>query len=268
MRGIALIDIVDQLKDGIALAHLVEIAFALDIMEGITKKQPLKPKDKIKNLQHVFRSLSRVKLELPQRISPEEVMNGNISVVLELLWHLFLKIEGKHLSPAGKTSPSLEDLKAWCKEVTSSYKELTQRDDIFQSFKEGRLLCVILNQFAPNTLDVRAITNSTKDYNRSEFIQKSMDAAEKLLGVVKLFDATEIDQMDDTCIVMYLLLLNSCLKLKSKAPSSSSSSGGGVSSPGSKATAEKKSGPTAFLSITFKGFPEVSEELQEEGLGL
>jgi len=36
-----------------------------------------------------------VKLELPQRISPEEVMNGNMSVVLELLWFLFLNIEGK-----------------------------------------------------------------------------------------------------------------------------------------------------------------------------
>jgi len=33
VRGIALIDIVDQLKDGIALAHLVEIVFSLDIME-------------------------------------------------------------------------------------------------------------------------------------------------------------------------------------------------------------------------------------------
>lgn len=164
-------------------------------------------------LQYLSRFLPNV------AIAPADVVDGNVQVILGLLWRLILKWQQNVFQPkvvtttatgvvgeeegqsvVKKTKDAKAKLLEWIRSKVSSYPHVHITDDLAVSFDNGMALCALVHAY-----DARLIAYEQLDPNRKlDNLALGMQLAEQYLGVPRLLEPGDVQEADDKAMMLYL----------------------------------------------------------------
>ena len=193
-----------DLANGFPLYNLLEI------LSG-TSLRPLGKMSKgkmriqlIANQNIVFKYLSQTVKTVG--IGPNDVVDGNQTLILGLIWSIIVFFMAKDLegapadgAPKSKKKSSGNELGQFKKKVKSwvldHVKGIVPDDvpvtDLTKSFADGKAFCAIVHSAAPNEFEYAPSDDPCENFHAA------FDAAEEQFGVPQLLDADDPECWDD-----------------------------------------------------------------------
>lgn len=177
-------------------------------LEGVTGKSvgkyDRKPAQKIQKIQNLSIALHFIQQNLEVKmvgVGPEDIHDGNLKLILGMLWSLFRKLRIAAISEDGKSSE--DGLLLWVKKMTAGYPGVNITN-FKESFNDGLAFSALINKFNPDILNYNAIDPSKKEDN----IETSFDLAERHLGIPKLLEAADLltGSPDERSVILYVSL--------------------------------------------------------------
>jgi cortexillin 1/2 len=196
----------DDLTDGVKLLQFLELATDKPGVFGNYRKEPTR----IQKMENCSLALKYIKNDLNIRlvgIGAEDIVDGNLTLVLGLLWSSFRKLSLGSLSDRessaeekGKRGKPEDDLIKWISELVSEDYGL-RVVNFKESFNDGLVWAALIDRFDPEFLDFHSLDRS----NPEQTLNLVFDVAEKKLGIPKLFDASEMlsGNPDERSVVLY-----------------------------------------------------------------
>lgn len=177
-----------DLADGILLINLLEILSQKPIGFKYNKKPTLKPQ-KLENVGGGIRFIGAQGIKLVG-IGPEDVHDGNLKLILGLIWTLILRFQIQRGGFEGKA-----ELLEWVRQQVAPYG-LKPKNFNFD-WMDGRVLSALTDSLKPGVLDFNGLS-----HNALQDTEKAMDIAEKEYSIPKLMDAQDIVEFPDELAVM------------------------------------------------------------------
>lgn len=140
---------------------------------------------------------SRVSLT---NIGAEDIIGGNLKLILGLIWTLILRFTIADISEEGRSAK--EGLLLWCQRKTAPYREVNVRDFTY-SWADGLAFCALIHRHRPDLLDFDALDKSDRHYNT----QLAFDIAAEHLDIPKLLDVEDVCNVakpDERSIMTYV----------------------------------------------------------------
>jgi len=195
-------DVRVDLGDGVKFAHFLECLSG----KKLGARLDAKANQRIQKIQNLVLALKYMDSEMGVKnpgCSAEDLADGNIKMVLGLLWTLYRKYRIATISVQDKSSE--EGLLLWVKNVTDGYNGV-HIENFKNSFKDGMAFLAMVHRFNPeNTkVDLNAHSKDTPEHNLSV----AFELAEQELGIPKLLDAKEVfeGKVDERSLVLYTSL--------------------------------------------------------------
>merc|ERR1712137_68875 len=136
--------------------------------------------------------------------SPEDIVDGNIKIILGMLWRLINRFQ----LPADNSRTWLLN---WCSEVTSSYDgvEITNFHTCFQ---DGLAFCALLHYYDDSFLDFTSLTKGDGVKN----LRLAFHIAEEQLEIPQLLDASDISKglTDERSVMTYVSMIRRAYEQK------------------------------------------------------
>jgi len=218
-KGLCVNDLYEDLKDGTKLIAL---------LEQLTNRTLIKQKGHMKlhsleNIQTCLDFLKQHRIKLIN-IHKEEIVNGNPKLTLGLIWIIILyfqimnfanyipsdyhiydfKISPEELLNNKDEMNAKQSLLQWCQENLRGYESVRCKD-FSTSWRDGRVLCAILNRHRPDKISF------TESFQRSNVdnLRLCFDIAEFEFGVPKIIEPEDmdVDHPDDRSIMTYVSML-------------------------------------------------------------
>jgi len=199
-RGIDPIeDIEKDLQDGTKLLQFLEIV--------TNKKVPRydkKPMQKIQKIQNLSIALTFVKDELAVNlvtIGAEDLYDGNLKLILGMLWTLFRKLRIANITEEGRSSE--DGLLLWVKKMTADYPGVNI-NSFKDSFSDGLAFSALIHKFNHDLINFDAVRAGTPEAN----LENAFEIAEKALGIPKLLEASDLlsGSPDERSVILYVSL--------------------------------------------------------------
>ena len=115
-------------------------------------------------------------------ISAEEICDGNLKLILGMIWTIILRFEIQDISIEDLTAK--EGLLYWCQKKTQGYKDVEVRDFSARSWGDGLAFAALIHKHRPDLI-------SFDDLNKAE-AERNLDlaftVAERDLGIAKYMD--------------------------------------------------------------------------------
>ncbi|KAF3930087.1 Alpha-actinin-2 [Dactylella cylindrospora] len=186
-----------DLCDGVLLIHLLEI-----LGNESLGRYALRPIMYVQKAENVNKALEFIKHRGIQlfNIGAEDIVDGNLKLILGLLWTLITKFTISDISQEGLTAK--EGLLLWCQRKTACYDEVDIRD-FSSSWNDGLAFCALLDIHRPDLIDYDALD---KDDHKGNMALAFKIATEEI-GIPSLIDVEDVCDVakpDERSIMTYI----------------------------------------------------------------
>lgn len=201
-KGRGVNDLTTDFCDGVRLMEFLEM------LTNRNLKYEAEPSLKVQKIENLAQGLNFITKELGVRligIGAEDLIDGNLKLILGLLWSLFRKVRisamGGEETGKGEESGVLK----WVREMTEGYPNVyihTFKD----SFNDGMALAALIHRFNSDYIEFDSMDPKEKEVN----VRKALEIAEEKLGIPKLLDPIEVVEgtVDERSMTLYLSLFN------------------------------------------------------------
>jgi len=196
--GMKIDDLDTGFKDGVALCTLCEVISGEKVGKRGWSKKPKNNIQMLENLSTALKFLnSKVKLV---GIGNRSIFEGNITLILGLLWTIILRFQVQEIEIAGVSGK--KGLIMWAKKNTKHRNPEVNIKNLHSSWKDGLGFCALIEKFRPDLMDYDSLDKS----NAKENLQKAFDVAEKELGIPALLDPEDfmVPRPDEKTVTLYV----------------------------------------------------------------
>ncbi|KAF8918902.1 calponin homology domain-containing protein [Mucidula mucida] len=148
--------LVKDLSDGVRLIQLMEIMG--DVSLGRYNKNPRMRIQKAENVNKALEFITSRGVKLTN-IGPEDIIDGNLKLILGMIWTLILRFTIADISEEGLSAK--EGLLLWCQRKTEPYKDVNVQD-FSLSWSDGLALCALIHCHRPDLLDYDKLNKAWK----------------------------------------------------------------------------------------------------------
>lgn len=182
--------LVKDLSDGVRLIQLMEIMG--DTSLGRYNKNPRMRVQKAENVNKALEFITSRGVKLTN-IGPEDIIDGNLKLILGMIWTLILRFTIADISEEGLSAK--EGLLLWCQRKTEPYKEVDVQD-FSLSWSDGLALCALIHCHRPDLLDYDKLDKTDRHGNTRLAFQVAAEhlGIPQLLEVEDLCDAARPDE--------------------------------------------------------------------------
>ncbi|KAI0629735.1 actinin-like protein [Trametes polyzona] len=182
--------LVKDLSDGVRLIQLMEIMG--DTSLGRYNKNPRMRIQKAENVNKALEFITSRGVKLTN-IGPEDIIDGNLKLILGMIWTLILRFTIADISEEGLSAK--EGLLLWCQRKTEPYKEVDVQD-FSLSWSDGLALCALIHCHRPDLIDYDKLDKSDRHGNTRLAFQIAQDhlGIPQLLEVADLCDTQHPDE--------------------------------------------------------------------------
>jgi hypothetical protein len=182
--------LVQDLSDGVRLIQLMEIMG--DTSLGRYNKNPRMRVQKAENVNKALEFIRQRGIKLTN-IGPEDIIDGNLKLILGMIWTLVLRFTIADISEEGLSAK--EGLLLWAQRKTAPYKEVDVQDFSI-SWSDGLALCALIHCHRPELLDYDKLDKSDRHGNTRLAFQVAADHLDvpQLLEVEDLCDSVRPDE--------------------------------------------------------------------------
>jgi len=189
-------DLTTGFHDGKNLANLLN---AISPEAKVEKLQEPKMRiHKIGNVAKCFNFIQAAGLKVVN-ISAEDVVDGNLKLILGLVWTL---IEKWDISSISEEELSAKDaLLLWCKKKTKDYSNVNVLN-FHTSWKDGLAFCALIHKHRPGLIDF----NSLDKKDEAKNLELAFSVAESL-GIPRFLDAADMIESvkpDERSVMAYV----------------------------------------------------------------
>ncbi|KAI0662162.1 actinin-like protein [Cubamyces menziesii] len=182
--------LVKDLSDGVRLIQLMEIMG--DTSLGRYNKTPKMRIQKAENVNRALEFITSRGVKLTN-IGPEDIIDGNLKLILGMIWTLILRFTIADISEEGLSAK--EGLLLWCQRKTEPYKEVDVQD-FSLSWSDGLALCALIHCHRPDLIDYDKLDKTDRHGNTRLAFQIAQDhlGIPQLLEVADLCDTQHPDE--------------------------------------------------------------------------
>ncbi|OCH85952.1 actinin-like protein [Obba rivulosa] len=186
----AMTSLVKDLSDGVRLIQLMEIMG--DTSLGRYNKAPRMRIQKAENVNKALEFIQSRGVKLTN-IGPEDIIDGNLKLILGMIWTLILRFTIADISEEGLSAK--EGLLLWCQRKTAPYKEVDVQD-FSLSWSDGLALCALIHCHRPDLIDYDKLDKTDRHGNTRLAFQVAADhlGIPQLLEVADLCDSARPDE--------------------------------------------------------------------------
>lgn len=174
--------LVKDLSDGVKLIQLMEIMG--DVSLGRYNKNPRMRIQKAENVNLALEFITSRGVKLTN-IGPEDIIDGNLKLILGMIWTLILRFTIADISEEGVSAK--EGLLLWCQRKTQPYDEVNVQDFTY-SWTDGLALCALIHCHRPDLLDYNSLNKADRHANT----KLAFRIAEEHLGIPQLLDVEDL----------------------------------------------------------------------------
>ncbi|KAJ7132945.1 actin cross-linking [Mycena filopes] len=180
--------LVRDLSDGVRLIQLM----VCDVSLGRYNKSPRMRVQKAENVNKALEFITSRGVKLTN-IGPEDIIDGNLKLILGMIWTLILRFTIADISEEGLSAK--EGLLLWCQRKTEPYKEVNVQD-FSLSWSDGLALCALIHCHRPDLLDYDKLDKSDRHGNTRLAFKVAAEHLNipQLLEVEDLCDSTRPDE--------------------------------------------------------------------------
>ncbi|EIN12862.1 actinin-like protein [Punctularia strigosozonata HHB-11173 SS5] len=186
-----------DLSDGVRLIQLVEIMG--DASLGRYNKAPRMRVQKAENVNKALEFINSRGVKLTN-IGPEDIIDGNLKLILGMIWTLILRFSIADISEEGLSAK--EGLLLWCQRKTEPYVEVNVQD-FSSSWSDGLAFCALIHAHRPDLLDYNKLNKSDRHGNT----RLAFQIAAEELGIPRLLeveDVCDVPRPDERSIMTYV----------------------------------------------------------------
>ncbi|KAF5389247.1 hypothetical protein D9757_003426 [Collybiopsis confluens] len=186
----AMTSLVKDLSDGVRLIQLMEIMG--DVSLGRYNKAPRIRVQKAENVNKALEFITSRGVKLTN-IGPEDIIDGNLKLILGMIWTLILRFTIADISEEGLSAK--EGLLLWCQRKTEPYKEVNVQD-FSSSWSDGLALCALIHCHRPDLLNYDKLDKFDRHGNTTLAFQIAAEHLNipQLLEVEDLCDSSHPDE--------------------------------------------------------------------------
>jgi len=184
-------------SDGIKLAQLLQV-IAGDNVEKLNKKPTMRI-HKIQNTGQCLKFIADKGVKLVG-IAPEELVDGNLKMVLGMVWTIILRFQIQDISVEELSAK--EGLLLWCQRKTEGYAHVKVQN-FHTSFQDGLAFCALIHRHRPDLLDFAKLDPADKAGN----LQLAFDVAARDLDIPKMLDVSDmldVPKPDERSVMTYI----------------------------------------------------------------
>ncbi|KAF8810979.1 actinin-like protein [Phlegmacium glaucopus] len=189
--------LVKDLSNGVRLIQLMEIMGGISL--GRYNKNPRMRVQKAENVNMALEFITSRGVKLTN-IGPEDIIDGNLKLILGMIWTLILRFTIADISEEGLSAK--EGLLLWCQRKTEPYKEVDVQDFSY-SWSDGLALCALIHCHRPDLLDYNKLDKSDRHGNTS----LAFRIAAEHLGIPQLLEVEDLcdsARPDERSVMTYI----------------------------------------------------------------
>eukprot|EP00761_Pharyngomonas_kirbyi_P011626 gb/GECH01011652.1/.p1 GENE.gb/GECH01011652.1/~~gb/GECH01011652.1/.p1 ORF type:complete len:868 (+),score=306.88 gb/GECH01011652.1/:1-2604(+) len=198
-RGLAIESLSDDFRDGTKLIALYEIIS--DSSLGKYVKKPRLRVQQIANLNLVVPKINEFVGSVGIRVefSPEEICDGEIKMILGMIWCLIHKFSIQDITEAELNAR--EGLLLWCQRKTKPYDNVNI-ENFNRSWQDGLGFCALIHAHHPDLIDYENLSKS----NPKDNLELAFKVADEKLDIPSLLDAEDMVSVkpDDKSVMTYV----------------------------------------------------------------
>ncbi|KAK8865644.1 hypothetical protein IAR55_000789 [Kwoniella newhampshirensis] len=134
-------------------------------------------------------------------IGPEDIVDGNLKLILGMIWTLILRFTIATITEEGLSAK--DGLLLWCQRKTAPYSPEVDVQNFKKSFADGLALCALIHRHRPELLDYHALNKDDKRANT----ELAFKVAEEKLGIPRLLeveDLCDVEVPDERSVMTYV----------------------------------------------------------------
>ncbi|KAG8697064.1 hypothetical protein FRC08_006758 [Ceratobasidium sp. 394] len=155
-----------------------------DVSLGRYNKNPRMRVQKAENVNKALEFITSRGVKLTN-IGPEDIIDGNVKLILGMIWTLILRFTIADISEEGLSAK--EGLLLWCQRKTAGYQEVDVQDFGY-SWSDGLALCALIHHHRPDLIDYASLDKSDRYTNT----RLAFEVAEQHLGIPQLLDVEDL----------------------------------------------------------------------------
>ncbi|KZP18900.1 hypothetical protein FIBSPDRAFT_791288 [Athelia psychrophila] len=188
--------LVQDLSDGVRLIQLMEIMG--DTSLGRYNKAPRMRIQKAENVNKALEFITSRGVKLTN-IGPEDIIDGNLKLILGMIWTLILRFTIADISEEGLSAK--EGLLLWCQRKTEPYNEVNVTD-FSLSWSDGLALCALIHAHRPDLLDYDKLDKLDRHGNTA----RAFRVAAEHLGIPQLLEVEDLcdTKPDERSVMTYV----------------------------------------------------------------
>ncbi|KAI5819915.1 calponin homology domain-containing protein [Pyronema omphalodes] len=186
-----------DLSDGVNLIHLLEI-----LGNESLGKYASNPRLRVQKCENVHKSLEFIKsrgIGL-YNIGAEDIVDGNLKLILGLIWTLILRFTITDINAEGLTAK--EGLLLWCQRKTACYPGVNVVD-FSTSWNDGLAFCALLDIHRPDLIDFDKLDKNDHAGNMA----LAFKLATEEIGIPALLDVEDVCDVpkpDERSLMTYI----------------------------------------------------------------
>ncbi|ORY28583.1 calponin homology domain-containing protein [Naematelia encephala] len=190
-------DLVKDFSNGVKLIQLLEIMSEASL--GKYNKKPVLRVQKAENASKALNFIRERGVKLTN-IGPEDIVDGNLKLILGMIWTLILRFTIAGINEEGLSAR--DGLLLWCQRKTQPYPEVNVQD-FKKSFADGLAFCALIHRHRPELLDWNKLDKTDRRGNT----ELAFKVAEQYLGIPRLLevkDICDVDTPDERSVMTYV----------------------------------------------------------------
>lgn len=195
--GTSIEEISTDFSDGIKLGQLLQVISG-DKVEKLNQKPSMRI-HKIQNTGACLKFIQDKGVKLVG-VAPEELVDGNLKMVLGMVWTIILRFQIQDISIEELSAK--EGLLLWCQRKTEGYAHV-KVSNFHTSFQDGLAFCALIHRHRPDLLDFSKLDPADKAGN----LQLAFDVAAKELDIPQMLDVSDmldVPKPDERSVMTYI----------------------------------------------------------------
>ncbi|OWT40893.1 actin cross-linking [Cryptococcus neoformans] len=191
-------DVVKDFSSGVKLIQLLEI-----ISEESLGRYVKNPRLRVQKAENAAKALNFIRskgIKLTN-IGPEDIVDGNLKLILGMIWTLILRFTIANITESGLSAR--DGLLLWCQRKTAGYNPEVDVQNFKGSFADGLALCALIHYHRPELLDYHGLDKNDKRNNT----ELAFKVAEEKLGIPRLLevkDLCDVEVPDERSVMTYV----------------------------------------------------------------
>ncbi|WRT65944.1 uncharacterized protein IL334_002895 [Kwoniella shivajii] len=191
-----MIDLVRDFSNGVKLIQEIMSEESL----GRYVKKPTMRVQKCENAAKALNFIRSKSIKLTN-IGPEDIVDGNLKLILGMIWTLILRFTIASITEEGLSAK--DGLLLWCQRKTAPYNPEVDVQNFKKSFADGLALCALIHRHRPELLDYHSLDKTDKRGNT----ELAFKVAEERLGIPRLLevnDLCDVEVPDERSVMTYV----------------------------------------------------------------